>query len=427
MSTIEQRNQVQAHGADGEKKGPPEPLSERVRSLRLPAGATAVGGRSRWKFWTILVVVAAAAAFLGFSFGKRKATGDGDAADEKKTAAAGQNANPGSVADSGEIVLQSKGYVIPIHEILISPLVNGRIEQSFILEGKRITQEQIDEGARSKSDKTGDVLAIIENTEYLNGRDRAAAMLAASQQRLLELQQARPREIEQADAAQKEADAEFQQLLVQWERDRKLHAKKVISDQDMDLSNSKYEAARQRLERLKAALAVVTGEAREARIRAAEQDVRQAEMELATAQWRLDNCVIRAPRAGTILKKNAEVGNIVNAMAMQGTYSLCTMANLAELEIDMTIQERYIAKIVQGQKCRIRAEAYLDRTYDGVVSRIMPVADRGKGSISVRVKVLGVPPEEEGVYLKPDMGASVDFLRPDKPAAKTATKAAKTK
>jgi hypothetical protein len=39
----------------------------------------------------------------------------------------------------------------------------------------------------------------------------------------------------------------------------------------------------------------------------------------------------------------------------------------------------------------------------------MPTADRGKGAIPVRVKVT-VPAEEEGIYLKPDMGALVTFL-----------------
>ena len=427
MSTIEQRNQTKSHIVEGQKQGPPEPLSERVRSLRLPPGATAVGGRSRWKFWTILTVVAVAAALLGFSFGKRNAGGDGSADEDKKATPAGATSGATNVASSGDIVLQSKGNIVPVRETLVSPLVNGRLVKSFMLEGRRITERDIAEGLKTKGEDTPDVLAIVEKTEYLNGRDRAQAMLAAAEQRLAELQQARPREIEQADAAMKEADSEFRQLQIQWERDKKAHAKKVISDQDMDLSNSKYESATQRLERLKAALAVVTGEAREARIRAAEHDVKQAQAELATAQWRLDNCVIRAPRAGTILQKNAEEGDMVNIMAMKGQTSLCNMANLADLEVDTTIQERDIGKIVKGQKCRLWAEAYPKRIYNGTVSRIMPRADRGKASVSVRVKIEGIPPEEEGFYLKPEMGAMVVFLDPKATADKKTADTAKTK
>ena len=67
----------------------------------------------------------------------------------------------------------------------------------------------------------------------------------------------------------------------------------------------------------------------------------------------------------------------------------------------------------KGQKCRVRSEAYPDKVYDGVVSRLMPIADRGKGAVPVRVK-LSVPKEEEGIYLKPEMGAVVSFLKSDK-------------
>jgi RND family efflux transporter MFP subunit len=137
--------------------------------------------------------------------------------------------------------------------------------------------------------------------------------------------------------------------------------------------------------------------------------VKLAEAELAKAKWMLDNCIIRAPISGTILKKNAEEGSLVNPIALQGFYSLCEMADLADLEIDLTIQERDISRIFKGQKCKIRAEAFPDRVYEGYVSRLMPTADRAKGAIPVRVKV-AVPASEEGVYLKPEMGAIVSFL-----------------
>jgi HlyD family secretion protein len=95
---------------------------------------------------------------------------------------------------------------------------------------------------------------------------------------------------------------------------------------------------------------------------------------------------------------------------MQGSYSLCEMADLSNLEVDLNIQERDIKKIFQGQKCKLYAEAWRDRIYDGYVSRIMPAAVQSQGAVPVRVKI-SVPAEEEGVYLKPNMGAVVTFLK----------------
>ena len=102
---------------------------------------------------------------------------------------------------------------------------------------------------------------------------------------------------------------------------------------------------------------------------------------------------------------------------MNGSYSLCEMADLSDLEVELKIQERDVSKIFKGQKCKIRAEAWPDRVYEGYVSRLMPIADRGQGAVPVRVKI-SVPPEEEGVYLKPEMGAVVTFLKGGEPAAK---------
>ena len=50
----------------------------------------------------------------------------------------------------------------------------------------------------------------------------------------------------------------------------------------------------------------------------------------------------------------------------------------------------------------------------------MPIADRAKGAIPVRVKVR-IPAEEEGVYLKPEMGAIVTFLNQQRRRPKRAS------
>jgi multidrug resistance efflux pump len=151
-------------------------------------------------------------------------------------------------------------------------------------------------------------------------------------------------------------------------------------------------------------------------VEAAWHDMQQAEADLAKARWKLDNCTVRAPVSGTILTKKAEIGNLVNPVAFSGSLSLCEMADLSDIEVDMSIEERDVSKIFKGQLCKVRAEAYPEREYDGVVSRLMPTADRAKSAIPVRVK-LTVPKTEEGVYLKPEMGAVVSFLKKTNPPA----------
>src|SRR5262249_22709892 len=116
-----------------------------------------------------------------------------------------------------------------------------------------------------------------------------------------------------------------------------------------------------------------------------------------------------------------EEGNVINQLSLNLKGSICDMADLSDIEVDLTIQERDVAKVYKGQRCRIRSEAFQDRIYNGFVSRLMPIGDRAKGAVPVRVKV-DVPKEEQGQYLKPDMGVIVSFFKDDKKEDKSGTK-----
>src|ERR671936_354652 len=74
---------------------------------------------------------------------------------------------------------------------------------------------------------------------------------------------------------------------------------------------------------------------------------------------RLEATKIRAPVTGTILTKKAEKGNIVNPSAFSSgiSASLCEMADLTHLEVDLSVQERDIASVKVGQQCWILPEA----------------------------------------------------------------------
>jgi HlyD family secretion protein len=381
------------------ESGTPAPLVERVRSLRLPKGNPGRGPRAGWVPWAICSVFATSTAVLGYMLWSRQP------AEPERSAASGTEiqsaaaASAAPTASSGSVALDSKGYITPVRQILVSPKINGMIVKSYILEGKHV--------------KKGEVLAKLEDDDYQADFHRALATLELARHRLAEIETSEPKEIGAAEADLSEARAQLVQLKSDYERSKDLFEnKQVLTKQDFELAESKYLAHQQRVRRLDYAVSLIKS-SRAKRIAAAQAEVGQAEAERAKAKWRLDNCIICAPITGTILKKNAEEGNVVNPIAFAGSTSLCELADLSDLEVEVTIQERDISKVYAGQKCRVRAEAYPDRVYQGVVSRLMPIADRAKGAIPVRVKVT-VPREEEGVYLKPEMGAIVSFLNEKK-------------
>lgn len=379
-------------------------LSDRVQSLRLPPPGRSSGSPVAWVLCAVLAGTTLLGAFAAFTSRTKQTELQKDLDEavaklsEIETArSAGRNSPglPGS--PGGTIALESKGYIIPEQQILVSPQVSGRVIELNFEAGQRVKQ--------------GFVLAVLDSTEYRADLARAKAALELSRQQLSEaLVGNRPDEIRQAEADLAETKANRDQAERNWRRKLELREKNIVTAQDLDDAQSQYDALAKRYDKLNATFRLMQEGPRIERKKIAAFQVEQAEAELVRAQWRMDNCTITAPISGTILKKNAELGNLVNPVAFNGSFSLCDMADLSRLEVDLSIQERDISKVFQRQKCRVRAEAFPDRYYDGVVSRLMPIADRAKGAVPVRVR-LRVPKEEEGRYLKPEMGAIVQFFQ----------------
>jgi multidrug resistance efflux pump len=356
---------------------------------------TAGRGWSSRVAWALCLALGASTAYYAYRAAGGARGGSGDVPNAATSPAAKSGSDP--VAADGNVVHLSKGYIVPVHRILVSPKVNGMIVKLNIIEGKRVEK--------------GELLAQIEDVDYKADVARAEATVQLMRDKLAELEAGnRPEEIAQARAERAEAEAQLPQMEQEFKRSADLRRKNIVTQAEFEQAESKYRSHLRRIERLKFVVDLAVEGPRKEKIAQARAELRQAEADVVKAKWRLGNCSITAPIRGTILTKNAEEGNIVNPIAFQGSYSLCEMADLLDMEVDLNIQERDVSRVHRGQKCKIQAEAYPDRTYEGVVSRLMPIADRAKGAVPVRVKIT-IPPEEEGVYLKPEMGALVSFLK----------------
>ncbi len=370
-------------------------LSDRVRSLRLADHIAAGGGGGRgksWLPWGLCAFLAASTLYLASVVSSVPAPPERKSESGPKPAV---KAKAGARGSPGSVIFEAKGYVIPEQQIQVSPKVGGMVEELNVVEGRRVEKDA--------------VLCRLETTDYQADHDRAVAALKAAKHRYEEIARGYEDETEQARVDWEGAQAEFKSLFLDLGRNQNLARNKAAALSDYEKAESASLSMERRVDKLRLTYKLQR-EVRKERIPAAFAEVKQAEADLAKVRWRLDNCVIKAPITGTILTKKTEQWNIVNPVAFNVSASICEMADLTKLEVDLTIQERDINKIFKGQKCRIRPDAAADRTYYGEVSRLMPIADRSKGTISVRVRV-EVPRAEEGVYLRPEGAALVSFLR----------------
>lgn len=159
----------------------------------------------------------------------------------------------------------------------------------------------------------------------------------------------------------------------------------------------------------------------EAEIRVAEASLAEAS---ATAKSRvaavdeaqaiLGKTEVRAPFDGVVVLKDAEVGEVVSPNAQGGNSrgAVVTMVDFASLEAQVEMPERSLGAIAKGRRARVFLDAYPEDGYDGVVDRIWPTANRQKGTVELRVRL--VAPDDR---LRPEMGVRVVFLDDGAPAA----------
>lgn len=262
----------------------------------------------------------------------------------------------GTGGGGGSVDLTANGYVVARTQASISSKIPGRLESLEVSEGSIVVK--------------GEILATLENADY-----RAALRQAEAQ-------------LEVSRAVRRETVATRDQLRRDVRRGAELVADSLISTQA-------FEQLESSLTEVEARLA-----SQEARILAD-----QAAVEVARAN--LENTVIRAPFAGTVLRKDAEVGELVAPTNGSGLTrgAVVTMADLQSLEVEVDVNEAYIARVSDGQSARIVLDAYPTVGFSGEVRQVMPTADRQRATVQVKVAIA-----ENDPRILPEMGARVEFL-----------------
>ncbi|HEX7336223.1 MAG TPA: efflux RND transporter periplasmic adaptor subunit [Gemmatimonadales bacterium] len=265
----------------------------------------------------------------------------------------------------------ANGYVVARTRASVSAKLPGRIADLRVSEGSTL--------------RRGEIIATLENADYQAQAAQAKAAVATARAELVE-----------ARTASEVAAREAERL-----RDMRQENADLVSEQDLDGVEGR---ARQAAARLEAA---------DARLTAAEASLRFA---LAN----LENTVIRAPFAGTVLRKEAEIGEVVAPSVGGGLTrgAVVTMADLTTLEVEVDVNEAYIARVRKDGPATITLDAYPDTSFRGAVRQVVPTADRQRATVQVKVSILDRDPR-----ILPEMGARVDFLEdsvasgPDAPTA----------
>jgi RND family efflux transporter MFP subunit len=133
------------------------------------------------------------------------------------------------------------------------------------------------------------------------------------------------------------------------------------------------------------------------------------------AQQSVDNCTIRAPFPGIVVSKDAQVGEMVSPNSAGGGFTrtgIATIVDMKSNEIEVDVNESYIAKVREGQLVKATLDAFPNDPYDAKVRTVIPTADRQKATVKVRISFLKLDSK-----ILPDMGVKVAFLEEEKAEA----------
>jgi RND family efflux transporter MFP subunit len=186
-------------------------------------------------------------------------------------------------------------------------------------------------------------------------------------------------------------------------------ARATVGQTNAQLVQARHDFDRARTLRAQNLVADVEVENAETKVHVLEAQVAADRARLALAQANLENTNVRAPFDGTVLRKDAEVGEIVAPSSAGGGLTrtaIVTVADLATLEVEVDVNEAYIAQVSNGQTSRITLDAYPDTSFAGRVRQVVPTADRQKATVQVKVSILDRDPR-----ILPEMGAKVEFVR----------------
>ncbi len=253
-------------------------------------------------------------------------------------------------------LVSASGKVQPQVSVDISADITGKIVAVAVEEGDRV--------------KTGELLLRIDATQY-----REALRSAEAQ-------------YQSALASLGEAEARLEQQELEWRRARLLHESEDISDREFEAARTSHKLTDKQLI-------------------SAQRTVDQAEAFLEQQRDQLAKTEIRAPMAGVIVRRDADVGEI----AIQSSLSiqvLMVIADLSVMEVEVDVDETEIPRVAIGQGAEVEIDAFPDSTFRGVLTEIANSPRQGGGDRGVDFRVV-VTLDRGYAGLRPGLSATAEI------------------
>jgi HlyD family secretion protein len=282
---------------------------------------------------------------------------------------------------------------IEAHESLVSFKVQGRIIELPIEEGQWV--------------EPGTLLARLDNDDYRQRVRIDEATTRVRQSNLdLVLAGTREQELKASEQTMLDAKADLQEKKLDYDRAQRLFSKDEVSAQDRDLAETALKRAQATFEAAEQRYSEAVEGSRKEDIAIARANLKEAHANLGMSRVNLDYTILRAPAAGVITVREAELGEVV----VPGT-PVVTLADLDHIWLRAYVAETDLGRIRWGQEANVTTDTYPGKQYYGRISFISSNAEFTPKSVQTykervtlvyRIKIDVDNPNHE---LKPGMPA----------------------
>lgn len=270
--------------------------------------------------------------------------------------------------NSQDTVLAVQSFEVKQENIEENVLASGKVE---VVAKEEITARTnamvidvpVKEGDRVKA---GQVLVKLDTAELAKDLQREEANLAVQRANLAKARaSARPQEVEQDRADLKRAETAYKNAKAKYERNQTLYQQGAISKEALETAYAEYISAeagyRSAQQRLSLRLAGDTAENK----RAAEAQVKQAEVAVNLAGEQLARAEVKASMDGVVLSLGAEKGKYLTVGA-----SLAVIGDTGRLQVKADVSESDSGRLAVGQPVKITASALPEEEFAGKVTRV---------------------------------------------------------
>jgi HlyD family secretion protein len=189
-----------------------------------------------------------------------------------------------------------------------------------------------------------------------------------------------------------------------YNRQLEMQKEGVVSQQSLDDSNRAYQAALNKRDQAQAQIGVD-----EAKLRQAEAQVAQARASLDQLDEQLSYTTIVSPIDGEVLSRDVQIGDAVSSILVLGSTAtqVMTLGDTHQVYVKGKVDESDIGHVYLGQPARIKVESFKDKTFNGKVTKIVPL---GVEKDNVTTFEVWVSIDNPGGELKANMTANAEII-----------------